>query len=480
MEILHAIAARFRDVAPAADYWSLRLAEEEGEHLSVRQGVAEPSAIGLSRGAMVTLMRGQGLGYGATSDLSPAGLAAAAERAAYWADAHARLGLFDAVLYPRTDAVSSYRSEVRVPWDSLGVADKLALLQEVCSALVIDDRIVDWAAWLGYRKVVQLLVTSDGGRVERQTESVAPGLLAVANAGSQTQTRHGGGADWGGQGGLERLEAVGFREDAHRVAEEAVALLAAPECPSGTRDLLLMPSQMVLQIHESIGHPLELDRILGDERNYAGTSFVTPDMFGSYRYGSELLNVTFDPDVPGELTSYAADDEGTPAERRHLIRDGILVRPLGGRLSQARSGLPGVANARASGWDRPPIDRMANLNLEPGDTPLAGLIARVERGVLMDTNRSWSIDDSRNKFQFGCELGRLIEDGELKGLVRNPGYRGISASFWRSLIGVGERASWQVRGVYNCGKGEPNQGVHVGHAAPPCLFRGVDVFGGEE
>jgi predicted Zn-dependent protease len=235
---------------------------------------------------------------------------------------------------------------------------------------------------------------------------------------------------------------------------------------------------MVLQIHESIGHPLELDRILGDERNYAGTSFVTPEMFGSYEYGSRLLNVTFDPAREGELASYAYDDEGTPAAREYLIREGILLRPLGGAASQARSGLPGVANARACSWDRPPIDRMANLNIEPGASTLAELIASVERGVLMDTNRSWSIDDSRNKFQFGCELGRLIEDGEFKGIVRNPNYRGISARFWRSLGGVGDAASFQVRGVTNCGKGEPNQMIHVGHASPPCLFRDVEVFGG--
>ncbi|HPB75631.1 MAG TPA: metallopeptidase TldD-related protein, partial [Chromatiaceae bacterium] len=170
----------------------------------------------------------------------------------------------------------------------------------------------------------------------------------------------------------------------------------------------------------------------------------------------------------------------TPATRQYLIRQGILERPLGGRLSQARAGLPGVATARASAWDRPPIDRMANLNLEPGSDRLADLIARVERGVLMDTNRSWSIDDSRNKFQFGCELGRLIEDGELKGLVRNPGYRGISASFWRSLAGVGDASTLEVRGVYTCGKGEPNQSIQVGHASPPALFRAVEVFGGGE
>ena len=480
MQQLADTARRFAALAPAADYWSIRLVAEESEHLEVRQGVAEPCALSLGRGAMVTLVRGAGVGYAATSDLSDSGLTAAARRAADWAEAHTRLGLFDAALYPRSGARLDYQSPVAEPWGSMTVADKLDLLQGACDALGLDDRIVDWSAWLGHWRVNQLLVTSDGGRIAQAWEYTEPGLMAVANQGSQTQRRHGGGADWSQQGGLERIAACGLREDARRVAEEALALLAAPECPSGEMDLVLLPSQMVLQIHESIGHPLELDRILGDERNYAGTSFVTPEMFGTYRYGSDLLDVTFDPGVPGELASYAADDEGTAAERAYLIRQGILERPLGGALSQVRAGLPGVANARASAWDRPPIDRMANINLEPGADTLAGLIARVERGVLMDTNRSWSIDDSRNKFQFGCELGRLIQDGELKGLVRNPNYRGISANFWRSLDGVGDGASREVRGVRNCGKGEPNQSVYVGHAAPPCLFRRVAVFGGGE
>jgi predicted Zn-dependent protease len=475
---LQEIADRFPNLAPQADYWSLRVVAEETERLAVRQGVAEPGFLGWETGAMVTVVKGGGVGYGATGDLTPEGLRAAAERAMHWAGEHARLGLFDGRIFPRSDLRTEYSSPVRDPWESLSSRDKLGLVQDACNALKIDGRIVDWSAWLGHRRVSQLQVTSAGGRALQRFEFLSPGLAAVANAGSQTQRRTGGGADWGRQGGLEGLAVVGFPADAQRIAEEALALLSAPECPAGTMDLVLLPSQMVLQIHESIGHPLELDRILGDERNYAGTSFVTPEMFGTYRYGSPLLNVTFDPTVPGELATYGADDEGTPARREYLIQEGILKRPLGGRLSEARSGLPGVANARASGWDRPPIDRMANLNLEPGASSLADLVARVGRGVLMETNRSWSIDDSRNKFQFGCELGQLIENGEVKGLVRNPGYRGISANFWRSLDGVGNRESLEVRGVWNCGKGEPNQAVYVGHAAPPCLFRAVSVFGG--
>ena len=161
-----------------------------------------------------------------------------------------------------------------------------------------------------------------------------------------------------------------------------------------------------------------------------------------------------------------------------MIRAGILERPLGGACSQARAGLPGVAAARASDWNRPPIDRIANLNIEPGASGFDDLVASIDRGVLMDTNRSWSIDDSRNKFQFGCEIGRLVENGRVGGMVRNPNYRGVSATFWRSLAGVGDASTFEVYGPTNCGKGGPNQAIHVGHASPPCLFRGVDVFGG--
>ncbi len=478
MEQLTEYADRFLAQAPACDYWTLRLVAQDSDHLEVRQGVVEPSTLASSLGAMVTIVKSGGIGYAATSDLSVSGLSAAVARATTWAQAHARLGLFDASVHPRSSTRADYHAPVLESWKALSVNDKLALLHDANHALALDERIVDWSAWLTRQRSAHLLLTSDGGRIAQVFESVQPGLVAVANAGSQTQRRHGGGADWAQQGGLERLAAVHFVDDAPRVAEEALALLTAPECPSDIRDLLLLPSQMVLQIHESIGHPLELDRILGDERNYAGTSFVTPGMFGRYRYGSELLDVTFDPTVPGELVSMIADDVGTPARREYLIRRGILERPLGGALSQARAGLPGTAATRASSWNRPPIDRMGNINLEPGEGSLSDLIARVERGVLMDTNRSWSIDDSRNKFQFGCEWGRLIEDGELRGVVRNPGYRGISAEFWRSLDGVGGPETLEIRGVTNCGKGEPNQAVSVGHASPPCLFRDVAVFGG--
>jgi len=337
---------------------------------------------------------------------------------------------------------------------------------------------VDWEASLSCTEQEVLYLTSAGGRVRQLFRYVVPDMSVTVNEGAETQRRTFGRESRARQGGWEAASIDAMREAAPRLVEEAEQLLDAPDCPEERMDLLLAPDQMFLQIHESIGHPLELDRILGDERNYAGTSFVTREMFGSYRYGSELLNVTFDPGVPGEFASYAFDDEGAPAAREYLIRDGILLRGLGGLASQVRLGVAGVACARAAGWKRPPIDRMANLNIEPGASTLEEMIASVERGVFMRTNCSWSIDDSRLKFQFGCEWARLIEGGRLAGVVKNPNYRGVTPDFWRGLRMVGGPDTFEVLGTPQCGKGEPNQTIRVGHASPACLFSGVEVFGG--
>jgi predicted Zn-dependent protease len=352
----------------------------------------------------------------------------------------------------------------------------LDLLIEECARAKIDERIVERCTVLELVEDERLYLTSNGGEVRQRFRYTVPTTYIVANQEAETQVRS---LQHAQQGGFELIERSGFRGSGARIADEALQLLLAPNCPSGKMDLLLMPDQMMLQIHESIGHPLELDRILGDERNYAGTSFVTSEMFGSYQYGSELLNVTFDPTRREEMASFAFDDEGTPSAKTWLIRDGILVAPLGGRLSQERAHMAGTANSRASGWNRPPIDRMANLNVEPGASRLEEMLGSIQRGVLMRTNKSWSIDDSRNKFQFGCEWGELIEGGRRKGVVRNPNYRGISATFWRSLRMVGDASTFEVHGTQYCGKGEPNQAIHCGHAAPACLFADVDVFGGE-
>ena len=475
------LQAEFRKAAPAVDFCALRYVEESSEYLAVRQDVAEPPQLATQRGAMVTVIDQGGLGYAATSDLSAAGLREALGRAQRYAKLTAGRSVVDyrTVAMPRP--TGSYRSPVAKDPAALSRRDKYDLLAAESTQCRIDERIVDWEANLWSTDTHQAYFTADGGAIEQEFHFVVPNLSATAHAKGETQTRTHAGRYNGfcRQGGLEILDAFGLKGSGRSVAEGALELLMAPNCPSGRMDVLLMPDQMMLQIHESIGHPLELDRILGDERNFAGTSFVTLDMFGKYRYGSELLNVTHDPTRPEQYASYGWDDDGLAAEKRFLIRAGILERPLGGTISQRRAGMEGVANTRACSWNRAPIDRMANLNIEPGKSTMDELIAAVDFGVMMRTNMSWSIDDSRNKFQFGCEWGRVIRKGKLAEVVKNPNYRGVSATFWRSLSGVGDESTFQVMGTPFCGKGEPSQSVRVGHASPACRFSNVDVFGGE-
>ena len=489
--MLEETANRFKSLAPKADYWSLRVSDEWRESVSVRQDKQEPIRHRRSTGAMITIRDGRGTGYAATSDFSQSGLRGAAHAARDWARKSATLRNSLRNSEPITALSGGYRTAVEQPWASQPLRDKIDWLIQLNRRLRSaesggpngarnrGDRIVDWFAYLAHADKHTLFTSSDGAHIDQNFQYIDPGLSVVANEGSHTQRRTYGGGNLVRQGGLERVAELGLEQAAERLSHEVLALLDAPPCPSGEMDILIMPGQMMLQIHESVGHPLELDRILGDERNYAGTSFVTLDMFGRYRYGSELLNITFDPTRGEELATYAYDDEGSPAHHEYLIRDGILLRPLGGATSQQRAAMPGVANARAADWNRPPIDRMANLNMPPGNSSMDELIGAIEQGVLVDTNSSWSIDDSRNKFQFGCEYGQVIEDKRLGGLVRNPNYRGVSETFWRSLDRVGDELTFAVYGTPYCGKGEPNQVIQVGHGSPACVFRNVSVFGSQ-
>ena len=469
---------RFAALRSTAELFSLRHVKQSHQALSVRRNVAEPPLFSQDEGAMLSVRVNGVEAYAATADLSQAGLQRALEQAEALARQIARHSLLDlrgqAVTSAQHDHISP-NFEQPVP----SLADCLGLLAAESASVPKDSRLVDWQASLGISLVEQTYLNSAGAQLRHAQRFLFPGVGVTASDGQDSQSRSLGRDNFGQQGGFEVIERCGLVGAARRVADEALQLLLAPNTPNGPRDLLLMPDQMMLQIHESIGHPLEMDRILGDERNYAGTSFVKSSDFGQLQYGSSLLNVTFDPTIGEELASYSFDDDGTPASKQFLIRDGLLLRPLGGALSQFRSGLDGVANSRACGWNRAPIDRMANLNIEPGDQSLDQLVKGIEHGILMRTNRSWSIDDARNKFQFGCEWGQLIENGELKGIVKNPNYRGISAQFWRNLAAVGDSSTFQVLGTPNCGKGEPNQVVRVGHASPACVFRQIDVFGGD-
>ena len=479
-KFLDEIKNKFLKNIPQNVFASLRLMKTDTEVISVRQNVLEPIQSSTDQGLMISLIKENGFGYGATYDLSENGIKKAIDKALYWCEVCKKYPLVDYNKIKMPAPKGEYKSNVKTQWTEVSLKEKIDLLSSLCREIKISDNIVDWSTLLWQVKQNIFYLTSTGGESFQDLSYIIPNIQAVANKGSETQIRTlQGMMALSRQGGFEVLSDIGFKAAAKKIAQEALELLEAPNCPTGKMDLVLDPNQMLLQIHESIGHPLEIDRILGDERNYAGTSFVTPEMFGNYQYGSELLNIVFDPTRKEQLASYAFDDDGNEAKKEYLIEKGILQRGLGSNISQARSGLKGVSCSRVMNWNRPPIDRMANVNLEPGTSSFDEIVASVENGIYMDSNTSWSIDDSRNKFQFGCERGQLIENGKLTKIVKKPNYRGISATFWRNLKMVGNSDTFKVMGTPHCGKGEPNQVISVGHASPVCLFAGVDVFGGE-
>ncbi|BAY51972.1 hypothetical protein NIES2134_104300 [Thermostichus vulcanus NIES-2134] len=461
------------------DWLGLRYVEEIVTTRSARDGHPEMNQRSRQRGVMVEVLVNGQFAYTATPDLHPSAIHGAIQQAYQQAKTAAPWQVFNFTPAARGQGRGHYRSPQQQPFNQLSAAELNHLLQDICHSLKVGDEIVQTCAFVQTVETTSQWFSSDGSQIEQQFYQVLTDMRATAQGAGvvQQRTDHG----WLArcyQGGLEWLSADQLSDRARHIGEQALELLSAQECPETTTTLVLAPDQMMLQIHESIGHPIELDRILGDERNYAGGSFIRLEDFGQRQYGSPLLNVTFDPTVSGELASYAFDDLGAPAKRLYLIKEGRLLRGLGSLESQQRAGVDGVANARACSWNRPPIDRMANLNIEPGTQSFDEIIGNIEAGVYMESNRSWSIDDYRLKFQFGCEYAKLIENGRLTRTLRNPNYRGTTPEFWQSLIAVGDASTWGIFGTPFCGKGEPNQAIRVGHASPVCAFANIQVFGG--
>jgi len=459
----------------SADWIGLRSVREITSYRVVRLDQPEKNLTDIDHGVMIEVLVDGHFGYSGTADLSPEGLKRALDRAIESTRAASAKRVYQFTSEERPKVRGEYRSPRQKNLDETSLAEITDSLMTASKGMRISDTIVNRVASAMIIQTQIDFFSTGGTEVRQNFDMVNVDFAATATRGSESQTRtYSKLGQWGG----EIFDKQAFSFEAERIAKEALELLDAENCPEGKFDLLLFPDQMYLQIHESIGHPLEMDRILGDERNYAGWSFVKPEDFGRLQYGSKLMNVTFDPTQTHEFASYAFDDSGNPATKEYLIKDGVLVRGLGSLESQRRLKLPGVANFRASSWNRAPIDRMANINLEPGTSSLEELISQIKRGVIMKTNRSWSIDDYRNKFQFGCEYGQWVEDGRIVKTVKNPNYRGITVDFWNRLIGVGNADLVETHGSPYCGKGEPNQIIRVGHSSPPCLFRDIEIFGG--
>ena len=465
---------------PKAEWIGLREVSNQTTACRVENEIPLANELAFETGFVVEILKDGNFAWSATTDQHS--LQDCADRALALTQRDERYKIHNFSLQHRPPHQGRYSSEDY--FQSISKPTSLSDINEFlirsCQAMNVSTKIERTRSFAKLVESRTHFASTSGAKIEQNFSFLSSGQSATAVFQGDVQTRSRNGHDGNvlQENWNHLLNDPNLMNDLKQIGEEAVELISAPECPHENLDVILMPGQMLLQIHESIGHPLEIDRILGDERNYAGSSFVTLKDFGHLQYGSETLNVTFDPCVRRQYASYGYDDNGCLATREYLIKNGTLLRGLGGIESQARSGILGVANARASSWNRPPIDRMANINVEPGESSLSDMIASIDRGVLMDSNRSWSIDDYRRKFQFGCEYAKMIEKGKITKTLRNPNYRGITLPFWHRLKKVGNQDTLASYGSSYCGKGEPNQAIRVGHSSPACLFEKVEVFGG--
>jgi TldD protein len=463
-----------------ATYAEARWVDTVTEDLRVRNGRVDELDRARATGLGVRVRVGGGWGFAATRDVTPAGAEAALTRALAIAEAQP-VGAERPLAPLDTPARGHWASPCEQDPFAIGLDDKLGLLLAADAALRDDPRISVALSTLRARRIDKAFASTDGAACTQRIVQCGGGVqaLAVDPATGEAQgrsypTSHGGLV---AQAGWEHVLGLDLVGHAGRVGGEAVELLTAPPCPETTTTLVLHPEQLALQIHESVGHALELDRILLGEASYAGESWVTQERLGDVRYGSEQLNITADATLPGGLGSFGWDDEGVAAARTPLIVAGALRGTLSNRESAAAVGLPRSGGcARAEGFARQPIVRMTNVSIEPGDAgSLEDLIAATDRGLYLESNRSWSIDDHRLQFQFATEIAREIRDGELGRLYRNPVYAGVTPRFWGSLDAVGSASSWALWGLTNCGKGEPGQVMEVSHGAAPARFRDVQI-----
>jgi TldD protein len=382
------------------------------------------------------------------------------------------------ILFPSTSPVTDkYKSPISIDPFDVPPETKLDLLIKADEMIRRNKVVKISEAFSGSYKTEKTFASTEGSYIEQEITECGAGIAATAIERGEVQVRSYPNSFRGNVAtmGYEWIENLALRDHAERVAEEAVQLISAKPCPSKVTTLILDNSQLALQIHESIGHPVELDRILGTEASYAGTSFLNPGMVGNFKYGSDLVNIVADATYPGGLGTFGYDDEGIKAQKVPIISNGILVNLLTSRETAHHLGKESNGTMRADGWNRIPLIRMTNISIEPGELTLKQIIEDTEEGLFLSTNRSWSIDDKRINFQFGTEIGWEIKGGKLGEMVKNPTYTGITPIFWNACDAIANRDHWQMWGTPNCGKGEPGQIAHVGHGAAPARFRNVQV-----
>jgi TldD protein len=461
-------------------YADVRVVEDRERHVSTKNGKAGDVSISSSLGLGVRVLDKGCWGFAATDDLTSDGLEAAAALAVEIARASSIAKKHDIELAPEDRYIADWVAPCRIDPFSISVDQNLALLLAIDGELRRQPGITLAEASMSFSRTRQVFASSIGSLIDQTRCVTGAGFSALCYKDNEIQKRSYPNS-FGGQHqlkGYELVEELNLLENAPRIAEQAVALHSADQCPEGTFDLILDSSQLGLQIHESVGHPIELDRVLGSEANYAGMSFLTLDKLGKLRYGSDIVNVVCDARQehgPG-LGTFAFDDEGVPARQNDIIRSGLFVGYMTSRETAAAVGeRRSNGTMRADGWARIPLIRMTNVSLKPGAQSLDEVFGGSDHAIYMETNKSWSIDDKRYNFQFGCEIAWEMRNGKRGRMLKNPSYSGISTEFWNSCAAIAGPEHWTLWGTPNCGKGQPEQVMGTGHGASPSRFSGVKI-----
>jgi TldD protein len=463
-----------------ATYADVRVMDIRQRYLSAKNGATAQVRESESLGLGVRVIVDGAWGFASTDDLSRQGILAAALKAVEIARASALAKKHDVQLAPETKTVDHWEGPCRIDPFSIPVSSCLDLMLKVDAELHKVKNITLSEVAMDFHRIEQLFLSSTGSEILQIKNQTGTGFVATSFAGNEIQRRSYPNS-FGGQyqtKGYELVEELDLLGNAPRIAEEAAALHGCDQCPAGEMDIILDSSQVGLQIHESIGHPIELDRVLGTEANFAGMSFLTLDQLGTLKYASDIVNVVADATPahgPG-LGTFAYDDEGVPAHKTPVITEGLFTGYLTSRETAAAIGQErSNGSMRAEGWNRIPLIRMTNVSLLPGKGALEDLIADTDDGIYMETNRSWSIDDRRYNFQFGTEIGWEIKNGKRTRMLKNPSYGGITTEFWNSCDAICGPEEWTLWGTPNCGKGQPMQTMGTGHGASPTRFRKVQV-----
>jgi TldD protein len=458
-------------------YGDIRIRQDRRENINVQNSKPEHIAVDRTAGLGVRVIVNGAWGFYGTHRIEESAVEEAVREAVRIAKASARFAGQPLVLSPVAPAVGFYETPHRKDPFSVPLEEKLAMLTAATQAMSGPSVKLAQAFASAYVEH-QHFASTEGARIEQRIVKCGGGIAATAIDDQDMQVRSYPNSFRGNfaTAGWEYVEGMNLVGEAPRVAEEAEALLKAPPCPSGRRTIVLDGGQLALQVHESCGHPIELDRVLGMELSYAGDSFLTIDKLDAFRYGSPLVNIVADATAPGGLGTFGWDDEGVPAQRTPIIEAGRFVGYLSSRETAPAVGRTSSGAMRASGWNRIPLIRMTNVNLLPGSAGrLEDLLAQTGDGLYLATNKSWSIDNKRLNFQFGVEMCREIKGGRLGQIYKNATYTGITPEFWNSCDAVCGPEAWQLWGTPNCGKGEPSQTAHVGHGTAPARFLNVQI-----